>query len=288
MVRRVAGVVLACVVVLVVLGALRSIALVRRAGGATWREAVGAFGLWLALGWCVAQASVRGCLTVAGAAFALRPGVGAAVVGSLLALQGVGYAAAPLNSLAAIRSDLTAEQRTRRRALPSWTRIRPGRTTLVLGPVAGVAGVALGLVVLAAPIGTPLPGAIEKALPHPTSGGTAPATPTAARHRHARTVPTPLTPAAAAAATGPAATRTTMAAVAPGASPTRQAPPSQAAAPTAAATPTAKATPTQAATPTQGSHQTPTAQATPTQAAARSQAPRPSSTPSSGRPSTAP
>ncbi|MGZ6804699.1 MAG: hypothetical protein ACXVFU_16775, partial [Nocardioidaceae bacterium] len=282
------------------------IALVRRAGGATWREAVGAFGLWLALGWCVAQASVRGlvaregaflrtpkvrgelgwsdalrgnrfetfaavvCLTVAGAAFALRPGVGAAVVGSLLVLQGVGYAAAPLNSLAAIRSDLTAEQRTRRRALPSWTRIRPGRTTLVLGPVVGVAGVALGLVVLAAPVGTPLPGAIEKALPHPTSGGTAPATPTAARHRHARTVPTPLTPAAAAAATGPAATRTTMAAVAPGASPTRQAPPSQ------------------AATPTQGSHQTPTAQATPTQAAARSQAPRPSSTPSSGRPSTAP
>jgi len=58
--RRLSGFLLVCVVALVMLGAVRSLALVRRTSGATWGEALGAFGLWMALGWTVAQAALRG------------------------------------------------------------------------------------------------------------------------------------------------------------------------------------------------------------------------------------
>ena len=187
-VRRLSGVLLVCVAVLVVLGALRSLALLRRTSGATWGESLGAFGLWLALGWTVAQASFRGlfaregaflrtpkvrgelgwrdawrgnrletvlglgCLLVAvWAASLLEPA--AMLVGALLGTQGAGYLSAPLNSVAAIRSDLPEELRRRRRELlTSWGRPAARRGGYVL---AATAGMIASFVVLASPLGSP-------------------------------------------------------------------------------------------------------------------------------------
>jgi len=187
-IRRLSGFVLVCVAALVLLGALRSLALVRRTSGAGWGEALGAFGLWVALGWTVAQASFRGLFARQGTflrtpkvrgelglrdalrgnrletALALLCGVvgalavarwtpGAVAVGVLLITQAAGYAGAPINSVAAIRSDLPEELRRRRREmLPSWgpPAARRGGFVLVSG-----AAVLLGLVVFAAPVGSP-------------------------------------------------------------------------------------------------------------------------------------
>lgn len=187
-VRRLSGVLLVCVAVLVVLGALRSLSLVRRTSGASWGESLGAFGLWLALGWTVAQASFRGlfaregaflrtpkvrgdlgwrdawrgnrfetllglgCLLVAAwVASLLEPA--AIMVGTLLGIQGAGYLSAPLNSIAAIRSDLPAELRRRRREmLPSWGRPAARRGGFVL---AATASVVASFVVIASPVGSP-------------------------------------------------------------------------------------------------------------------------------------
>lgn len=186
--RRLSPLLVVCIAVLVVLGAVRSIALVKRTSGARWTEAFGAFGLWLALGWSVAQASFRGLVAREGAflrtpkvrgelgwrdawrgnrfetalgllsvgvgAVALASGgVGGSIVGALLLVQGCGYLAAPVNSLAAIRSDLTEEQRRRRRDLrPSGGAPAARRGGFVL--VASLA-VVCGLVVFAAPVDHP-------------------------------------------------------------------------------------------------------------------------------------
>lgn len=189
-VRRLSGLILLSVLVVLVLGMVRALTLVRRTSGATWRDAVGAFGLWMALGLTVAQASARGLVAREGAFLrtpkvrgelgwrdavrgnpweigltALCAGVGAAVlatttvgglaVGSLLLLQGAGYALAPINSVAAIRSDLPADLRRRRREWrPSWERLaRPARRGGVVLVVAAASAVAL--VALAAPLGAP-------------------------------------------------------------------------------------------------------------------------------------
>jgi cellulose synthase/poly-beta-1,6-N-acetylglucosamine synthase-like glycosyltransferase len=193
-VRRFSAPLLVSVVALVVLGSLRSVALLRRTGRIGWREAAGAFGLWLALGWVVSLASVRGLVARQGAFLrtpkvrgdvswrdALRGNVveallavlclaGAAagfaaaaagtpsglVVGVLLLLQGSGYVAAPLNSLAAVRADLTPELRRRRReALPSWTRVAPGVRRWGIGPVLATAAAASVVVLIAGPVGAP-------------------------------------------------------------------------------------------------------------------------------------
>lgn len=194
-IRRLSGVLLVSVVVVVVLGALRSVALVHRTSGARWRESFGAFGLWLALGWTVAQAASRGLFAREGVflrtpkvrgelgvrhalrgnlaelllaavcgAVALvaltRGSVGPVVVGGLLLIQAIGYAAAPLNSVAAIRADLPEELRRRRLAsLQSWG--TPARRGGVL--VGLTAAAALAVVGLAAPLGGPLvtPGVAE-------------------------------------------------------------------------------------------------------------------------------
>jgi len=192
-VRRLQGVLLVCLVVLVVLGAARSLALLKHMRGTTWREALGAFGLWLGLGWAVALGAVRGTVAREGA-FLRTPktrgelgwrdtlrgnrteivmaviclGLGCVVVaqgtlagaavGGLLLVQALGFAAAPVNSWAAINTDLTQElSRRRRTLLPSWTRM-PGPRRLALWPVSGLAAVAIGSVVLAAPAGNPLGG----------------------------------------------------------------------------------------------------------------------------------
>ena len=187
-VRRLSGLMVACVLVLVVLGAVRALALLRRTSGATWSESLGAFGMWLALGWTVALASARGlfaregvflrtpkvkgelrwshafrgnrvelglgvlCLVVAGLAGGVAT-AGALAVAVLLAVQGLGHLAAPFNSLAAIRADLPEELRRRRReAVASWGVPAARRGGLVL---AGTSVVLASLVAFAGPVGAP-------------------------------------------------------------------------------------------------------------------------------------
>ena len=187
-IRRLSGLVLVAVVSLVVLGAVRSVALVRRSSGATWGEAAGAFGLWLGLGLTVAKASWLGLVSKQGA-FLRTPKVkgeptavdalrgnraetllallcagvavpalasatpGALAVGVLLLVQGLGFALAPINSLAAIRSDLPEDLRRRRawRALGAVVPpVRRGGTVL-----AGTGAALAGFVVVAAPVAAP-------------------------------------------------------------------------------------------------------------------------------------
>lgn len=187
-VRRMSGLLIACVLVLVVLGALRSLALVRRTSGAGWGESLGAFGIWLALSWTVALASFRGltaregvflrtpkvkgdlgwrdalrgnrvelglglvCLVVGGVV-AARGEVAAAAVAALLVVHAAGYLAAPVNSLAAIRSDLPEELRRRRReAVSSWGTRSARRGGLVL---AGTGAVLVAFIGFAAPVQGP-------------------------------------------------------------------------------------------------------------------------------------
>ena len=202
-VRRVSGLLLFATVALVLFGAARSIALVRLRGGASWGDALGAFGLWLALGVTVARASwlglvsregtflrtpkikgqprvrdvVRGnlvetigaavCLVMA-LAVGVSGGATGVVVAALLAFQGIGYALAPINSWAAIRSDLPADLRRRRERIWAWSAAAPAarRGGLVL---AFSAVMLAGLVALAAPVGSPdvpevgdVHGALEK------------------------------------------------------------------------------------------------------------------------------
>ncbi|THI94060.1 glycosyltransferase, partial [Nocardioides sp.] len=187
-VRRLSGLLLACAVVLVVLGALRSLALLRRTSGAGWRESVGALGIWLALGRTVAMASWRalvaregvflrtpkvrgeigwrdavrgnrvelllGAACAAIAALALAQGsVAAVAVGALLLLHSLGYLAAPLNSVAAISSDLPDELRRRRReALVSWSSRSARRSGFVMVATAAVLTAFVGF---AAPVQGP-------------------------------------------------------------------------------------------------------------------------------------
>ncbi|HEY3013662.1 MAG TPA: glycosyltransferase [Nocardioides sp.] len=188
-IRRLSGLLLLSVVVVMLLGAMRALALVRRTSGATWGEALGAWGLWIALGWTVARASARGlfaregvflrtpkvrgelgagdalrgnlsetllalgCVLASAIAFAVGS-VGAAAVGVLLVMQAAGYATAPVNSLAAIRSDLTEELRRHRRqrqGLGYWG--KPARRGGVLVVAGGLA--AITFLAFAAPLDGP-------------------------------------------------------------------------------------------------------------------------------------
>jgi len=193
-VRRFSAPMLISVVSLVVLGSLRSLALLRRTGRATSREAVGALGMWLSLGWVVALASVRGLVAREGAflrtpkvrgdvgwrdslrgnlvesalavtclAGAVLGGLAAAsgaasgaIVALLLLVQGLGYAAAPLNSLAAARADMTPEQRRRRREkLLSWSGVTPAVRRWGFGPVLAAGATAAVVLLFAGPVGAP-------------------------------------------------------------------------------------------------------------------------------------
>jgi cellulose synthase/poly-beta-1,6-N-acetylglucosamine synthase-like glycosyltransferase len=258
-VRQLSGLILLCLVALVVLGAVRSLALVRRTSGATWGEAFGAFGLWLALGWTVARASARGMVArqgaflrtpkvrgelglrhalrgnvaevvlaivcAVGAAFALVAGSTTGIlVGVLLLIHAIGYTSAPVNSLAAIRSDLPEELRRRRREmLPSWTGPAARRGGLL---AAALAGVGLFLLVFAAPVGAPdltrIPERVTDVVPNSTPPPSPPPS------RRATQQPTGSGSASVAATTSGAAVATT----------TR---------PAASSTPTPRPTPTQSA-----------------------------------------
>jgi cellulose synthase/poly-beta-1,6-N-acetylglucosamine synthase-like glycosyltransferase len=280
-VRRFSAPLLVSVIGLVLLGSLRSVALLRRTAHIGWREAVGALGLWLALGWVVALASVRGlvarqgaflrtpkvrgdvswrdslrgnlvesvlavlCVTgsVAGFAAAASGTGGGLAVGVLLLLQGSGYAAAPLNSLAAVNADLTPELRRRRRdKLLSWTRVAPGVRRWGIGPVLA-AGAATAVVVLfAGPVGAPrldeLPGharpqsAGKPLAPHTTAANPSPSpllplSPYATTGTSGRSPSASATVRPAAVRSSAAATRPTRAATTPASVPTAQ--PTQAA-----------------------------------------------------------
>jgi cellulose synthase/poly-beta-1,6-N-acetylglucosamine synthase-like glycosyltransferase len=193
-VRRFSAALLATVVALVLIGSLRSVALLRQSAQSSWRDAVGALGLWLGLGWVVARASARGLVArqgaflrtpkprgdvtwrdsvrgnivesllalacvggaVAGFVAAAAGTLGGAAVAVLLTLQAAGYAAAPLNSLAAARADLTPELRRRRReGLLSWTRVTPGVRRGGIGPVVAAGAMTAAVLLVAGPVGAP-------------------------------------------------------------------------------------------------------------------------------------
>ena len=192
-VRRLNGFLLLSVVVLLVLGSLRSLALIRRVSHASWREAIGAFGIWVALGWTVTLAatrglfaregsflrtpktkgqlswrdSVAGCraeiaivvLCLVGAALAaLQATVGAGLVAALLGVQALSHVAAPANSWAALHADLPAQLRRRRRdRLTGWALAAPLRRRLLWVPAAaaGVGAAAAAFAVLMAPVQGP-------------------------------------------------------------------------------------------------------------------------------------
>lgn len=119
----------------------------------------------------------------------VRSTAGTTLVGVLLLVQAVGYAAAPLNSAAAIRSDLPAELRRRRRFMVQrWG--RPGRRSgLVLA--AGVMALS-AFVVFAAPVGGPdlanLPGDVLHDARPADPSSTPTATPTRARPSRGKSV----------------------------------------------------------------------------------------------------
>lgn len=299
-VRQFSAPLLVSVIGLLLLGWLRSVALVRRAGRTRWSEAFGALGLWLSLGWVVALASARAlvaregvflrtpkvrgevssrdsvrgnlvesllallALVGAGLAFAAAADgtAGGLVVGLLLLLQGSGYAAAPLNSLAALNADLTPELRRRRReSLLSWTRVAPGVRRWGLGPVVAAGTAAAAVVLVAGPVGAPRPGELPgnsapetAALPatprstepvpeQSTLSPIAPLSPLSPLSPLASALTTPSAP-----TTGPGRAPTTPAAV-PTTRPTR-APTTPTAAPTTTTRGKPTAKPTQAASPT--------------------------------------
>ncbi|HET9690501.1 MAG TPA: glycosyltransferase, partial [Acidimicrobiales bacterium] len=188
--RRMNGFLLVAVPSLAALGVGRSLVLLRRTSGSGWRQALGAFGIWLALGWTVACASLRGAVAPAGvflrtpktkgdpsladavrtnrveAALATLGAGGMALAGfdlsgssrwllpSLLALPVAGMLAAPLNTVAALRADLPEELRRRRRTelLRAWTG-GPLRPVRLVGAVAAGFVLAATTAVLLAPGG---------------------------------------------------------------------------------------------------------------------------------------
>ncbi len=269
-IRRLSGLLLLSVVVVMLLGAMRALALVRRTSGATWGQALGAWGLWIALGWTVARASARGlfaregvflrtpkvrgelgagdalrgnltetllalgCVLASAIAFAVGS-VGAVAVGVLLVIQAAGYAAAPVNSLAAIRSDLTDELRRRRhqrQGLGYWGKpARRGGAVVVAGALAAVAFLAF-----AAPLDGPDLGELREQATRPADRS--PEHPQPSRNtrdlKSGSTSATPgVTPVTHAPTRSPSSTPTRRPTQAPTSGPTQ---------PTQAATPTAQPT----------------------------------------------
>ena len=203
--RRLTGFLLVAVPALTALSVARSIALLRGTTGASWRDALGAFGIWLALGWTVAQASVRGALAPAGVflrtpktrgesswADAIRAnrgemalaalgttGVVVAAVAThgasrwllpvLLLIPVLGQLAAPLNTVAALRAELPDELRRRRRTerIRAWAG-GPLRPIRVAGVLALATATVAALFVILAPAGRPA--GSEPNLLHEASG----------------------------------------------------------------------------------------------------------------------
>jgi len=180
--RKLTAFLVATVPVLVALGLVRAIALLRRGTGATWRDAIGAFFVWQSTSLVVARASVLGLfskkaaflrtpktseqarwweafranwaeslLTLAGLLAIVgaltRPAtLSGPLLAGLLVFPTMGFAAAPVNSLAAQRASLPAELRARRRT--EWS--RESRTLMGSAAAGGTAAV---LIAMAAVLG---------------------------------------------------------------------------------------------------------------------------------------
>jgi len=156
-VRRLSGLLLVAAPALVGLGMLRAAAVLKAVGNeATWRDALGAFLMWLSLGWVVTLACARGlveprgvflrtpkvrgdvrwsdaaranapevvlamlAVTSAVLAMVLRPGWVSGGLSALLVVPVSGWLAAPAHSVAALRADLPADLRRRRTG--EWAR----------------------------------------------------------------------------------------------------------------------------------------------------------------------
>jgi cellulose synthase/poly-beta-1,6-N-acetylglucosamine synthase-like glycosyltransferase len=227
--RKLTVFLVAAVPVLVVLGLVRAIALLRRGTGASWRDAMGAFFIWQSTSLVVARASVL-ALFAKKAAFLRTPKTGeqtswlhalranwaettlalfglAGIAGALtkatqlsgpllaalLLFPTLGLAAAPYNSWAARRAALPGWLRERRR-----TEYRRDRRAFAAGVATGgavaVAGVAaLAIVLLLTGNRHPVqgPALVGPAQGAPSSSTATPATPSS---RTPTATPTPTTP----------------------------------------------------------------------------------------------
>ncbi|KRE60992.1 hypothetical protein ASG78_11560 [Nostocoides sp. Soil756] len=216
-VGRLAGLLVVAVPALVLLGVLRAVGGVRAASrtapehAASVRDAVGAYLVWASLALVVTQASVRGLVEPAGVFLrtpkvservrwsdALRanrvesllvllavlallrgPGAGSLALTLLLVLPVLGWIAAPVHTISAMRADLPAGLRARRtrERRRGWWRRGPASVPALLAAALGA--VLLVLVVqpgsvqqpttpaLPAPSGAPRPGPSDGATPTP-------------------------------------------------------------------------------------------------------------------------
>ena len=183
--RRLSGLLLVLPALLLIVGLGRAVTVLRKRSHASLSDAVGALGLWLALGPTVALACVRGLVqpagvflrtpktreqpslvdalranrgeTVGGAllgalgiACAFRASVSSVVLAALLIWHSTGILAAPYNSLAAMRADLPAELRRRRRTerLREWAPIKVPPVPVSVGVVLVGAAIAFAFVLL--------------------------------------------------------------------------------------------------------------------------------------------
>lgn len=181
--RKLTPFLLAAIPVLVVLGFVRATALIRRGTGATWRDAIGAFFVWQSTSLVVARASVQGLfakkaeflrtpktgedasvidafrgnkgetflalLGLVGVVLALThpASLSSPLLAVLLFLPALGYAYAPINSLAARRATLPPTLAARRRAEDRrGAYVRRSATALVgIGAAAAASVVVMGL-----------------------------------------------------------------------------------------------------------------------------------------------
>jgi hypothetical protein len=189
--------------VLFILGLVRSVALLRRGTGASWRDAIGAFFIWQSTSLVVARASVLGlfarkaaflrtpktterqkwwqalranwaesCLALLGllgiaAALTKPTQIAGLLLAGLLVLPTVGLAAAPFNSWAAQRAALPPDLRRRRQT--EYVRERragAGRAALV-----GVGGLFGAVIVATVLLGAPGPATRSQPLVPPAHPG---------------------------------------------------------------------------------------------------------------------
>jgi cellulose synthase/poly-beta-1,6-N-acetylglucosamine synthase-like glycosyltransferase len=181
--RRVSGALLIAPAVLLFVSVLRAVVVLKRRTGARVRDALGAFGIWLALSWVVTQACVRGLVQkegvflrtpktkgepnlwdafkanraetcfglvlLGGALAALWRGHGAGVVAdtlaALLLFNAFALFGAPYNSRAAMLADLPPELRNRR----ATERLRDRITAIRPMPAVAAGGAFAGVGVLA-------------------------------------------------------------------------------------------------------------------------------------------
>ena len=227
--RRLSGLLLIAVPALTLLSITRAVALLRRTTGASRRDSLGAFGIWLALSWTVALASVRGLIAPAGVFLrtpktrgdatvhdavtanpvqatlavvlaaltvtdlTLVPGKVRWMLAALLLIPLAGALAAPANTIAAVRAELSDELRRRRRTerARTWAIGPLRRTSILTGWITALAAAVVAGVLLLAPNVSPdpIPNVLSEAKDKPPT----PPSPAPARQQ-ARPAPQPTPP----------------------------------------------------------------------------------------------